>query len=98
MARAAVVAGGVMSWNIGPMAVAAQVSCTMDVSILNIGDTLNVAAVSHTGNDPNPSNDNATALIPRVEIPAIPTLGTWGLLALVGLMAGVAFLVLRRRA
>ncbi len=94
----AVVAGGVMSWNIGPMAVAAQVSCTMDVSILNIGDTLNVAAVSHTGNDPNPSNDNATALIPRVEIPAIPTLGTWGLLALVGLMAGVAFLVLRRRA
>ncbi|MCU0305340.1 MAG: hypothetical protein MUC56_14905 [Thermoanaerobaculales bacterium] len=83
------------TWNIGGLVNGAMVSCTIDVDILDPANTVNVADVSGSQNDPNGSNNASTALLPPFGGP-IPTLGTTGVMLLIGLIAGIGLLFARR--
>jgi len=89
------VPGNPWTWAVGALANGASATCTIDVDITDPGDTTNVADVTGGQNDPNPSNDTATAQLPPYGGP-IPTLGTAGILLLIGLMAGCGLVALRR--
>jgi uncharacterized repeat protein (TIGR01451 family) len=91
--------GGVMgtpwTWNVGALANGASVSCTINVDIVDPDTTVNVADVSGSQNDPVGSNNSSTAQLPPFGGP-IPALGTTGIMVLVGLIAGLGLLLVRR--
>ncbi len=88
-----------LTWNIGTLAASASVVCNVDVTATDAGPFVNVVTVTADETDPVTSNNSSTATLGFVPgPPGIPTLGTWGLAALVVLLIGTAVFVLRRRA
>jgi uncharacterized repeat protein (TIGR01451 family) len=83
------------TWIIGGLVNGGIVTCHIDVDVTDPSNTVNVADVTGTLNDPNPSNNTSTAVVPPFNGP-IPTLGTAGILLLIGLMAGIGILAMRR--
>jgi len=83
------------TWNILGLAAGANVTCNIEVDVIDAGDTANVADVSGDQADPNTGNNTSTAGIPAFGGP-IPTLGTAGILLLTILIAGVGLFVMRR--
>ena len=88
--------GQLWTWNVGTLAVGATANCIIQVDISDYALTTNVATVVADGSDPVGSNNNATAIIAAPR-PAIPALGRLGVAALAVLLAGAAWIVLRRR-
>jgi len=89
------VPGTPWTWNIGGLVNGATDICHISVDVTDPANTTNVADVTGTLNDPDPSNNTSTAVVPPYGGP-IPTLGTAGILLLVGLMAGIGIVALRR--
>lgn len=89
------------TWNIGNLGAAASVSCTISLNVVTAGAVVNTATVTGNETDPTPGNDSSQATI-VVELGQsvleIPTLGQYGILALLALLATTALLRLRRRA
>lgn len=83
------------TWNIGGIVNGGIVMCDIDVDVTDPANTTNVADVSGTLNDPDPSNNTSTAVVQPFNGP-IPTLGTAGVLLLIGLMAGIGIVAMRR--
>ncbi|HEX4955668.1 MAG TPA: hypothetical protein VF017_19960 [Thermoanaerobaculia bacterium] len=94
----AVFASPNLTWTIGALAANASVSCNVLVTSAVAGTFTNTAIVSADGQDPATSNNSSTSTFGFVVgPPGIPTLGGWGLAALVVLLVGSALFVLRRR-
>jgi uncharacterized repeat protein (TIGR01451 family) len=89
------VPGTPWTWNVGGLAASASVVCNITVDVIDFGDTVNVAEVTGNENDPDLGNNISTAQLPPFGGP-IPTLGTLGLLVLVGIIAGSGLMLLRR--
>jgi uncharacterized repeat protein (TIGR01451 family) len=90
------VPGTPWTWNVGSLMAGAFETCNITVDIVDPANTANVANATSSMNDPDPTNNSsATAQLPPFGGP-IPTLGTVGILVLIGLLAGIGFVVLRR--
>jgi hypothetical protein len=90
-------AGGVVTWNIGTLNAGANQSCTITVRANGFGLVRVSGSVTTTSTDPVPANNSATITFAGAVL-AAPTLGTWGLLALILALAGLTGVVLLRRA
>lgn len=84
------------TWNIGNLAVNAPVSCTITVDASGCqGQVANTASVTADQADPNPGNESSTSVVGIGNVLEIPTLGRWGILALIGLLIGLGVWRLR---
>jgi uncharacterized repeat protein (TIGR01451 family) len=85
------------TWNIGALPVNTSVMCTITVDAAGCQGTVsNTAMVTADQTDPFPGDESSTAVLdfgtPMLEI---PTLGRWGLLALISLLIGLGVWRLR---
>ncbi len=87
-----------VTWNIGGLANAASVSCDIVVTVDQAGSFPNTATVTGTGIDPvTTNNDGTTTVNGQQSVIEVPTLDTFGLIALALGLLGVSFALLRRR-
>lgn len=92
-------AGQTLTWNVGGLAALATVSCTVNMTVdpgVN-GDLINTATVTADNADPNAANDSSQVAIGVGSVLEIPTLSTFGLIALVLALGLASLLLLRRR-
>lgn len=88
------------SWVIGNLANGASVACDVTVDVVTPGAINNTASVAGDQADPTPGNDSATATNTGTGAPnalEIPTLGGFGIVAMLLMLGAGALLVLRRR-
>lgn len=86
------------TWNVGALANGASATCNITVDTSGCGIALaNTATATGDQNDPAPLNNSATATLTVGNTVDIPTLDAVGLAAFGLLLAGGAFVVLRRR-
>lgn len=87
------------TWNVGTLPVNNSVACnlTVDVNPDATGDVVNTATVTADQNDPSPGDESSTAVVPLGSILEIPTLGRFGLLLLVLVLAGFGALMITKR-
>lgn len=84
------------TWNIGNLGVNAPVNCTITVNAAGCqGPVSNTASVTADQTDPNPGDESSTANVVIGSVLEIPTLGRWGILALVALLIGLGVWRLR---
>lgn len=84
------------TWNIGNLGVNAPVNCTITVDASGCqGPVANTASVTADQTDPNPGDESSTASVVIGSVLEIPTLGRWGILALIGLLIGLGVWKLR---
>lgn len=89
-------AGGVVTWNIGPLANGGSAFCNIQTTVSDYGAISNTASITGDDDDPNASNNSSTAGLEGV-IRVIPTLGLWGLMAMIGTMLAGVFVMTRAR-
>lgn len=92
-------AAGTLTWNVGTLAFPGSASCSLDVTVANgfYGLIANTATASTTGVDPTAANNSGTGpIVSGAPITEVPTLGGWGLLALLGSLALAGLFALRR--
>lgn len=87
--------GGVFTWNVGIIANGGSAHCTVNGVVSDFGAISNTASVSAAENDPVPGNNSSTAGLEGVAR-VIPTLGVWGLIAMISLVLGIAVVTFRR--
>lgn len=86
------------TWNVGALANGSSATCNITVDTSGCAIALaNTASAAGAENDPVPLNNSATATIIVGSTVDIPTLDVVGLAAFGLLLAGGAFVVLRRR-
>ncbi len=89
-----------LTWNVGALAASASATCNLTVTATQAGVISNTATATSNETDPVPADNSSTATVTIVPPPGtveIPTLGGFGLAALVALLAASAAFVLRRR-
>jgi uncharacterized repeat protein (TIGR01451 family) len=91
------------TWNVGNLANGASASCDITLTVITPGPVSNTASVAGAETDPNAGNDSdvfdltVTGAPDGPSILEIPTLGRFGLLALVALLAVAGAAILARR-
>lgn len=86
-----------LTWNLGALANGANATCSLTVAVLAGGTIQNSATVASAGSDPVSTNNTGSASITgQQSVLEIPTLGAAGL-ALLGILLGIASIVLLRR-
>jgi uncharacterized repeat protein (TIGR01451 family) len=87
------------TWNVGNLANGASATCniTVDASACPVGNVSNSATATGNETDPDGANNTGTASVGVGSILEIPTASAVGLAALALLLAGAAFVSLRRR-
>ncbi|MCB1609088.1 MAG: DUF11 domain-containing protein [Xanthomonadales bacterium] len=88
------VAAGVFTWTVGDLGPTASASCTVTVSLL-VAEVSNTATVTSDTSDPNPADNQSTAILSR-NLEPVPVFGQWGLLALLIGLAGAGLWFLPR--
>ena len=89
-------AAGVVTWNVGTLAIGASASCALTVQLVELPPQV-VNSASAAGEQTDPTPEDATAqLVLSISVVVIPTLGEVALLALAVLLAASAVFVLRR--
>lgn len=86
--------GSQWAWNVGSLANGGNVSCSVTLAPSNDGPWTLVGAVSHSGTDPNPSNDVDTRQA-TLDAP-VPTVGHAGIAILVLALVVIGVFVIRR--
>lgn len=93
--------GQQLTWNAGNLPVNSSIACNIDLSVDpgTTGTLINTATAVADNADPVPANntDDAEIVIGPDGPPAIPTLSTVGLLALVLVLALASLVLMRRR-
>ncbi len=88
--------GNTMTWNIGNLANGANATCTVNTTVNSGGTIANTASVVGTQPDPVTTNNSSTVTVGQATFLSVPTNSPW-MLALLGvLIAGLAFVGLRR--
>jgi uncharacterized repeat protein (TIGR01451 family) len=79
------------TWNVGDLPVNTSAICTITVDGSGCeGEQINIASATSDQTDPNPGDESSTATFQLGGgVLEIPTLGRWGILALIGLLIGV---------
>ena len=88
--------GPVVTWDIGPLAVAGSAECVLTVRVVAPGAIANTAVVTAAEPDPDSSNNSSSSTIAGGPAFIIPTLDWRGLLLLVMAFGALAPFVLRR--
>ena len=84
-----------LTWNVGALAVSASATCHLTATVTQTGTINNTASATGNEGDPTPGNNTSTASV--IGVNEIPTLDTFGLAALIVLLAASAAFALRRR-
>lgn len=90
---------GTLAWAVGSLAMGASATCNVTGTVAGIaGDVVvNDASATSDSDDPTPPTAAATVtIVPEVNILEIPTLSQLGLALMLLLLAGAAFVVLRK--
>jgi uncharacterized repeat protein (TIGR01451 family) len=84
------------TWNVGDLPVNTSVTCTITVDGSTCeGEQSNTAVATADQADPTPGDESSTATFTLGSVLEIPTLGRWGILALIGLLIGLGVWRLR---